>query len=318
MHRLFRKALDDATGVSQFVIVVIIDIREFSAFSQRCESPDTAMFIKRVYMKMIDSYFPFASFYKSTGDGLLLTIPFNESNLKEMSQKTVASCIACHSEFGNICNNAPMIYFKVPDKIGIGIARGTACCLISGDIIIDYSGRLLNLASRLTGLARPSGIVVDGKFGITLLSDEQQSYFQEDNVYLDGIAEDEPIRVYFAKEFTTIPKRNRQPIAAKRWRSLTDVRLYRDLLKFTQFRYPLESEATSGEDVKVTIYHWKVVKGKVDKRFQTIFNFNDFAYNVETGKPVVRVNWGELCETLKLTQAKKNMNVTIEIAYVEK
>ena len=87
MHRIFRKALDSATGVSRFVIAVIVDIRGFSAFSQTRESPDTAMFIKRVYMKLVDSYFNFASFYKSTGDGLLLTIPFNESNLKEMAQR---------------------------------------------------------------------------------------------------------------------------------------------------------------------------------------------------------------------------------------
>lgn len=200
MHRIFREALDGATGRSEFVIVVFIDIREFSPFSQRCESPDTAMFIKRVYMKIIDSYFEnFASFYKSTGDGLLLTIPFNESDLKEMCQKTIASCIACHSEFGNICNNDPMITFAVPNKIGIGVARGTACCLVSGEMIIDYSGRLLNLASRLTQLAKPSGIIIDGNFGINLLSDEQQSYFQEDNVYLDGIAEDEPIKIFIPK-----------------------------------------------------------------------------------------------------------------------
>lgn len=171
MHRIFRKALDAARGDSQFIIAVIIDIRGFSAFSQNCESPDIAMFLKRVYMKMTDSYFNFASFYKSTGDGLLLTIPFEESNLQEMSQRTVESCIACHSEFGHICNNDPMIRFKVPDRIGIGIARGTACCLISGETVIDYSGRLLNLTSRLTDLARPSGIILDLSFGIDLLDE---------------------------------------------------------------------------------------------------------------------------------------------------
>jgi len=318
MHRLFRQALDDATGVSQFVIVVMIDIRGFSAFSQTRESPDTAMFLKRVYMKLIDSYFPFASFYKSTGDGLLLTIPFNESNLKEMSQKTVASCIACHSEFGNICNNDPMIYFRVPDKIGIGIARGTACCLISGETIIDYSGRLLNLTSRLTDLARPSGIIIDRSFGINLLDENIRDNFQEQDVYLDGIAEDEPIQVYFTKEFTTIPKRNRQPIAAKRWRYVTDVKPYRDLLKFTMFRYPLESESVSYENIKVTIRHYRVEGGKVEKKYVTIIDFADFTYKVEAGKPSVFVNFAKLCEILKEGQVKKNMNVNIEIAYVEK
>ena len=53
MHKIFRKALDNAIGESQFVIVVIIDIRGFSEFSRTCESPDVAMFIKRTYMRII-------------------------------------------------------------------------------------------------------------------------------------------------------------------------------------------------------------------------------------------------------------------------
>lgn len=319
MHRIFREALDGATGRSEFVIVVFIDIREFSPFSQRCESPDTAMFIKRVYMKIIDSYFEnFASFYKSTGDGLLLTIPFDETNLQEMCQKVVASCIACHSEFGSICSDDPMITFEVPNKIGIGVARGTACCLVSGDLTIDYSGRLLNLASRLTGLARPSGIVIEGKFGVNLLSDEQQRNFEEANVYLDGIAEDEPIKIYFTKEFTTIPKRNRQPIAEKRWRYVHDVKPHRDLLKLSRFRYLLESEPLSPDDVKVTIEHPKVLRGKTQKGYVTIIDFGDFTYEMEAGKPTVWVDFPKLCERLKKNQVKKNMNVTIGIDYVEK
>ena len=318
MHRLFRQALDDATGESKFVIVVFVDIRGFSAFSQRCESPDTAMFIKRVYMKMIDTYFSFASFYKSTGEGLLLTIPFTEKTLEEMSQKTVESCIACHSEFGDICKGDPMIYFSVPDKVGIGVARGTACCLASGDTTIDYSGRLLNLASRLTGLARPSGIVIDGNFGINILSEELKGNFGEERVYLDGIAEEEPIEVYFTKEFTTIPKRNRQPIAEKRWRHVIDVKLFRDILNLRRFRYNLVSEPLSSDDIKVTVQHEKVIGGKVSKNYLTYHDIRDFTYKIDAGKPVVFIDFPGLSEKLKQGQVKKNMNVTIDVAYVEK
>ena len=318
MHKLFRKALDDAEGVSQFVIVVIIDIRGFSAFSQTRESPDTAMFIKKVYMKLIDSYFNFASFYKSTGDGLLLTIPFNESNLKEMAQKTVASCIACHTEFGNICNNDPMIYFKVPDKIGIGIARGTACCLVSGETIIDYSGRLLNLTSRLTDLARSSGIVIDQSLGINLLDKNTRNNFKGQDVYLDGIAEEEPIRVYFTKEFTTIPKRNTEPIASKRWRHVEDIKPFRDLLKLEKFEYPLESEAASVEDIKVIVQHPSVIEGKVSKKYVQFTQFKDFSYAVMAGKPKLWLDYTKLCEELKRNQVKENMNIKIDIAYVER
>jgi len=317
MHRVFRKALDGATGESKSIIVVIVDIRGFSAFSKEVESPETAMFVKRVYMKLIDSYFPYASFYKSTGDGLLLTIPWGEKNLEEVSRKVIASCIACHSKFGSMCSGDPVINFKVPDKIGIGVARGTACCLVSGEIIIDYSGRLLNLTSRLNDLARPSGIVTDGAFDISLLTDEQRAIFEENNnIYLRGIAEDEPISIYFTPEFTTISKYNKQPIAAKRWRYVKDIKPYRDLLKFNKFRYLLESEPLSSDNISVTIKHPKMLKGKTQKGYISIFGFADFTYSVEAGKPVVWVDFPRLCERLK--EVKKNMNVTIDIAYAEK
>jgi class 3 adenylate cyclase len=217
MHKIFRKLLDDATGVQHSIIAVIIDIRNFSPFSLKQDSFDIAMFLKRVYANIIDSYFDFASFYKSTGDGLLLTIPFSPSNIEEVAQKTIENCIACHRGFGNICSGDPMIHFPIPDKIGIGVARGSACCLISGKKTIDYSGRLLNLTSRLTDLAKPSGIVIDQSLGINLLDENTRNNFKEQDVYLDGIAEDTPITVYFTKKFTKIPERNSRPIAEKRW-----------------------------------------------------------------------------------------------------
>ncbi len=318
MHRIFRKALDDAAGVAESIIVVMTDVRDFSRFSEGCDSVEVAMFIRWVYIRLIEDYFPFASFYKSTGDGLLLVVPIGGENITEVSRKVVDSCIKCHSEFGSICSDDPMINFKVPDKIGIGVARGTACRLISGDKVIDYSGRLLNLTSRLTNLARPSGIIIDGKFGINLLSDEQQGYFQEDNVYLDGIAEYEPVKIYFTKEFTAIPKRNRQPIAETRWQHKVDIQPYRDLLKFGMFRYNLESEPLSSNDIKVTVEHSKIIGGKVSKEYSMYHYFEDFSYAVEAGKPIVRLDFGKLCEALRKERVKKNMNVTIDIAYVEK
>jgi class 3 adenylate cyclase len=318
MHRLFRNALNDATGVAESVIVVMTDVRNFSRFSEGRDSVDVAMFIKRVYIRLIDDYFPFASFYKSTGDGLLLVVPIGGENIAEVSRKVVESCINCHSEFSSICSDDPMINFKVPEKIGIGIARGTVCRLVSGDKVIDYSGRLLNLTSRLTQLARPSGIVIDGKFGINLLSEEQRSNFEEDNVYLDGIAEYEPVKIYFTKEFTTIPKRNRQPIAAERWQNKTDVKPFRELLKLKRFRYSLGSEPIGSESIKVTVTHSMVIEGKVSRKYSSIRDFIGFEYKIEAGKPVVLVDFPALCEILQRYGVKKNMNVTISIDYVEK
>ena len=200
MHRIFRKALDTATGEQRSIIAVIIDIRDFSPFSLQQDSFDIAMFLKRVYANIIDSYFNCASFYKSTGDGLLLTIPFKDTNIEEIVQKTIVNCMTCHGKFGNICSSDPMIHYPVPDRIGIGVARGSACCLTSGNKIIDYSGRLLNLTSRLTALAKPSGIVIDQSLGIHLLDENTRNKFKKARVYLDGIAEGTPITVYFTKK----------------------------------------------------------------------------------------------------------------------
>lgn len=318
MHRLFRKALDDATGISQFVIVVIVDVRGFSAFSKTCESPDVAMFIKRVYMKVIDEYFPFASFYKSTGDGLLLTIPFDEKNLEEMAKKVIASCITCHSEFGTICSGDLMINVEVPQKIGIGVTRGTACCLTSGDIIIDYSGRLLNLTARLTDLARPSGIIIDGAFNINLLDDEQRGIFEEANVYLKGIYEKEPTRIYFTPEFTAIPEYNKQPIAGEKWQEQLDVKPFGELLKLGVFRYALEKKPASADSVRVKVFHNKMINGEVSQKYRTIHTISEFKYVLEGGRPTILVDCPKLCERLKKEQVKEDMDITISITYIEK
>src|SRR5882724_5082780 len=164
MNQRFVDALVNAQGRSEFVIVVVADIRGFSAFSTVNESPNIAMFIKRFYLQLINKYFMTANFVKATGDGLLMTFPYSETDLPEVSETVITSCLSCLKDFPNICSNDPMINFTIPQEIGFGIARGTACCLYSGDEILDYSGHLLNLASRLNDLARPNGIVIDGAF----------------------------------------------------------------------------------------------------------------------------------------------------------
>ena len=160
MPQHFVDALANAQGRSEFVIVVVLDIRGFSRFSTRHESPDIAMFIKRFYLRLIKDYFPNAAFVKPTGDGLLMTFIYNENTLNEVAKQVIETCLKVLDDFPTLCKDDPMINFRVPDALGIGIARGTACCLFSGEETLDYSGHLLNLASRLNDLARPSGIVI--------------------------------------------------------------------------------------------------------------------------------------------------------------
>jgi class 3 adenylate cyclase len=318
MHRIFREALQEATGESQFVIAVMIDIRGFSAFSEKLESPDTAMYVKRVYMSLIDEYFPYASFYKSTGDGLLLLISFDEHSLIEVSQKVMDSCVRCHADFGGICDNDPMINFETPSEIGIGVSRGTACCLRTGDQIIDYSGRLINLTARLTDLARPSGIVIDTKFKTDdVLTEEQKQGFIEGEVFIKGIAEEEPIAVSYTGDFTEFPNYNLNPMTEQQWQYQHDTKKFRDIEKLNPFVYRLKSEPQVGS-LKIEISHKEMAKGEAGKKYDQLFEFDKFKYFSEGNKPNVQIDFPKLTERLKANKVTKDMDVQIEIRYAKK
>lgn len=209
-----REGLNDAVGVSEYAIIVYADIRGFSDFSDDHESPDVATYIREVFIHMIDEYFPFGTFYKSTGDGMMITIHFNRDNVLDMISKSVANAVRCVQEFPTFSRNNPMITFDTPTNMGIGIARGTTCCLKSDGRILDYSGQLINLTARLQDLARPRGVVFDGAFGHNLLSRELQDMFVPAKAYVRGIAETEPRELYILKDSVQIPESAQRPYAA--------------------------------------------------------------------------------------------------------
>ena len=210
-----REALEEAEGKTEFLIAVVGDIRGFSVFSQRHESEEVALFIKRVYIKLIDEYLPFADYFKATGDGLLVAIHYNEMDVREKAQLAVRACLKAVRDFPSFCKDDPMINFAPPDKLGFGIARGTACCLLSGGTVIDYSGPLLNLASRLMDLARPFGVVLDGAFGVDLLPAPTKKLFRPDKVFIRSLAEREPRPIYALKNAVEVPQaaRERPPLS---------------------------------------------------------------------------------------------------------
>src|SRR5947207_4242084 len=103
MAHTFAEALVDAQGRSEFVIVVVADIRGFSRFSTVNESPNIAMFIKRFYLQLINHHFKIANFVKPTGDGLLMTFQYTEANLLDVAAKVINACITCLLDFPTIC-----------------------------------------------------------------------------------------------------------------------------------------------------------------------------------------------------------------------
>lgn len=312
----FRKALEEAEGRSEFIIVVVADIRGFSEFSSRHESPDIAMYIKRVYLKMIDCYFPTANFYKPTGDGLLLTFPYSEKNLIEVASSVIDSCMQCLLEFPNLCAEDPMINFLVPQNIGFGIARGTACCLFSGKEILDYSGHLLNLTSRLMDLARPSGIVIDGNFLLDAIPESHREKFSEKEVYIRSLAEENPMKVFYLRRYVEIPEVNLAPLMGDKWYTIQREFSVRELMKLSNFRVHLPVAAKSQSKVTVTLISPKMKDGKEVKGYVRFREFKDFKYSSKAGEQIVILNLQEASKYLSEIKVPKARKVTFKIQYV--
>lgn len=314
MTKPFAEALVDAQGRSEFVIVVVADIRGFSAFSTINESPNIAMFIKRFYLKLINNYFKESNFVKPTGDGLLMTFPYSEQDLLEVSEKVVRACLTCLSDFPSLCDDDPMINFSVPQAIGFGIARGTACCLFSGDEILDYSGHLLNLASRLNDLARPSGIVIDGNYLLSVIPKAQREMFRQQKVYIRSIAEESPTDVLFLERYVRIPDLALTPIAQENWKTVVNTFTKGQLAKLDSFWFePLPSMPISKDKIRVTIR----TPRRGMKGFEDIRDFKDFILT-ETPSPVLKLDLAKLQRSAKVDALSRNAKIAVRIEYVPK
>jgi hypothetical protein len=66
MHHELRELLRTASGESRFVLAANVDIRGFSSFF--ADSSQAAAYLSSAYTKILDDYFPAASFFKPTGD----------------------------------------------------------------------------------------------------------------------------------------------------------------------------------------------------------------------------------------------------------
>jgi class 3 adenylate cyclase len=314
MPQTFAEALVDAQGRSEFVIVVVADIRGFSAFSTTNESPNIAMFIKRFYLQLINRYFKDANFVKPTGDGLLMTFPYSEKNLFAVSEKVINSCLTCLNDFPSICEADAMINFSVPQLIGFGIARGTACCLYSGDDILDYSGHLLNLASRLNDLARPSGIVIDGNYLLSVIPEAQREMFKEQKVYLRSIAEETPTNIFYLEQYVQISDLALSPIVSDNWKTVILNFTKSELSKIGTYWFEtLSHTPKSPQKIKVTV----ITPRRDMKGIVTFRDFKDFTIT-ETPSPVLKLNMVKMRGLINLDALSRTAKISVEVEYVPK
>lgn len=316
MHNILKKALPDAKGSSEYIVAVVADIRGFSEFSSRRDPPDAAMYIKRVYVQLISRYFPDASFYKPTGDGLLITMACDDATLQVVATATMAGCLRCVEEFPNICQGDRRINFEVPSRIGFGLARGSACCLVSGDLVLDYSGHLLNLTSRLTDLARPSGIVIDGEFGLDLLSEDQQNLFEEDQVCIRSVAEEVPRTIYIQKGVVEIPEAVRRPLRLEEWETEEVSKTVREWkMMASSFRIELPKRLKRPDGIHVEVEYQKF-RGRKEVPGVHTFYAAEFESVSEANRPLVLLDVGDLVGYLRARRIPQSTMVKVVVRYV--
>jgi class 3 adenylate cyclase len=318
MDNELRRLLENAKGTTEHIIAIILDIRGFTPFCKEIgESLDIANFLKRIYIRIIDEYFPNASFYKPTGDGLLIVIPYSEESPKDTVASTMKNCLNLVQNFGKLCEGDEMIYFTTPDKVGIGMSRGTACCIASGKTVIDYSGKVLNLASRLNDFARPSGIVFDSSLGLSLLTEEMRAMFLCENVSARGIAEDKLMRVYFTKQYTIIPPSRKELIKEPEWSVLTfepSLKELKDALATGAEWYSMELEKKPFDEKQITLYVRVIIDGQFRGTAIYVGTDNHTRYASKGLKHFVDIDLSSLVGDLVKGGAKDDAKVNIEVS----
>jgi len=192
---------------------LFLDIRGFSTYASTGESFDIAFYLRSVYTHILDSYFPKATFFKPTGDGLLVIheLPATPHDLRTAISSLLTNSIGLTESFGELTASDVMVTGAPPSKLGIGLARGTATRLVSDGTVLDYTGRCLNLAARLMDKARPYGVVFQDDKAADLIDESLASTLSSDHVCIRGISEREPLTIYVS-EGVLIRPADREPM----------------------------------------------------------------------------------------------------------
>jgi class 3 adenylate cyclase len=315
MHRDFRKRLDEAKGVSEFVIAVNLDIRGFSKWSLEVDSAQTVLFIKKVYARLIDRYFADAAFFKPTGDGLLVILSFEEDRVGETVKRVVSDAMKIVTEFDGLCADEPVVNFAVPPYLGVGISRGAASRLVSGKYTLDYSGRVLNLASRLMDLARPKGVVFDSRLGVDLLSPGMKSKFASHEVYLPGVAARTPVEVQCWPPGIEIPAVNLSPIGKPKWEHVEHEAPRKKYEGVEHFALDLPSHPPDPTTLRCDVVHDQPTQsGRRSTSYTQTFEI-PVEYVDAAGQPEAQFRVEDLEKELDAAEVKPNWPVRVRMSY---
>jgi len=313
------KLLEKSSGISEYIIALNIDIRNFTTFCQQIDSVDVATYIKKIYMKILKDYFPNVTYSKPMGDGLFLTIKYQQDTLEDLVNTVVDSCIKLVDDFRSLLAEDPMIPFSTPESIGIGLTRGSACCIVADGVPIDYSGKTLNHAARLMDKARPSGLVCDYKGFNGIIKKELRDLFMEDEVCLRGISEDKPIKILYLKDKVLINDNDREPINQPVWYeqlyeyNCSEVKRNKRKRRYTLVKNPITSDI-------IAIVSCLKPKEDDDGYETTTREFDAqsgfFEYKVVAGKHTIRADLSEIRNHLEVTDTPDDGIVKVRIRYI--
>jgi class 3 adenylate cyclase len=316
MHRELKKLLAHAKGESHLVVVVFLDIRGFSSFAKIAESSEAALFLRSIYVKILDEYFPAASFFKPTGDGLLIVLDYDDTSLSDVVNGAVRESVRLINEFPTLTSDDPMVNFEVPAGLGIGISRGAATALISDDKILDYSGRPLNLASRLMDLARPRGVVYSSSLDGGVINNEIADKFSEEQVYIKGIAEDTPMDVYILAETVQLAPVNKRPLNKYEWKTLPDDEIsFKKLQERGSYLHILPVEPALIDDIRVHVRRPKTTAtGRRHRTMRTISTY-EAAFVTRRGNYYAQVYYPAITAELARDGVKDTWPIIITVEY---
>jgi class 3 adenylate cyclase len=316
VHRELKDLLPSAVGQSHLAVVVFADVRGFSSFARMAESAEAALFLRSAYSSILDDYYPNASFFKPTGDGLLIILDYDDSNLSEVVNSAVRSAIKLVEEFRDICRGDAMVNFDVPGELGVGIARGAATALVSGGKTLDYSGRPLNLAARLMDLARPSGVVFSDNLVVELLDPNLAERFSREQVYVKGIAEAEPTGVHILRSNVVLPESSRQPPVRYQWKQLPAESMpFREFSQRAVYLYRLPEEPALTSDLRLHVTFPKVTSN--GRRHPSINTTRTYSgeYTNRLGVHMVRLDHEPIRAALSEKGIKQTWPLEVVVEY---
>jgi class 3 adenylate cyclase len=211
VHEELRRLLPEATGSAEMVLAVFLDIRGFTRFAATMESAETAEFLRHIFLRITEEFYPENEFFKLTGDGLVIIENLERRTVVETVNESVARSIDLVAAFPRLCDDDLMINYPTPDDIGVGLARGVATALVSEGKILDFSGRPLNVAARMLDVARPRGVVFHESLDTRLIDDTLLDRFQADDIYVKGVADEATTRIYLTPDWTEVGEKFRTP-----------------------------------------------------------------------------------------------------------